>query len=108
MRGLKRAAILSAKIETGHISDRECAPRCEGVRELVLPPVARVVSRSRRPTHSRESLSMAFWTFLYIANILQIFVFSLRWLLSTFQNICLGCCTVAAHRARSAGLESAT
>ena len=36
---------------------------------------------------------MPFWAFLYIANILQIIVFDLRYLFSTFQDVHPGCCT---------------
>ena len=51
---------------------------------------------------------MAFWAFPYIANILQILAFCRMYDFSIFQEIRLGCCTVAAHRAHSEGLEPAT
>ena len=55
-----------------------------------------------------EGSAIAFRSFLELAKSLQTVEFTGVVLFLSFQVICLGCCTVAAHKARSAGLEPAT
>src|SRR5215207_3875179 len=55
-----------------------------------------------------ESSAISFRRFLEFAKSLQTVKFIGVVLFLSFQVVCLGCCTVAAHEARSAGLEPAT
>src|SRR5215217_2225190 len=55
-----------------------------------------------------EGSAIAFRRFLEVAKSLQTAEFIGVVLFLSFQVVCLDCCTVAAHEARSAGLEPAT